>query len=147
MKTPLALAIVAISWMAGATPAVAQVSAEVTVKLPIELSQFGADIPKIKVECTLFSDAITNGTGGGNHYLLKVQEYPMSGGRFSETATIVYSLTQLDNPTGKTANLNCAVFGWNPTGQTWNLFASNQTNPSFKTTTNVSPGIGTVFTW
>jgi hypothetical protein len=123
-------------------------STEVTIKIPVNLTSFGPDVAKVKVWCNLNSDAITNGTGTGNHYLQQVQEIPVSGGQVTTTASLVFSLTQLDNPVGKTANLNCAIQGWSTTEQVWRGFMATSPNPSFKSLSGDAFGtITSSFTW
>ena len=119
----------------------------VTIKIPINLTQFGSDIVKVKVGCTIFSEAITNGTGAANQYMRKEQEVPMSGGKVTETVSLVFSFTQLNNPVGKTATVNCDLTGWSTVDQAWTSFGPNRANPSFRSSTELSGSIGNPFTW
>ena len=145
MKAPLAVAAVAISMLAGAPPCVAQASAEVTIKVPLNLTQFGADIPKVKITCLITSEAITNGTGP--RQMMKEQEVPMTSGKVQETVSIVVSFTQLDNPAGKSALVNCELKGWDVAAQVWSSFGPNRSNPSFRSPTELSPSSTSAFVW
>jgi hypothetical protein len=148
MKTALLLAIVTLSLALPQRSAAQTASAEVTIKFPVNLTSFGPDVAKVRVACTINSDAITNGTGGGNHYVRKEQEFPMSGGQLSTQVSMVFSFTNLDNPVGKSANLSCDIAGWSTTQQNWLLFTPTQANSSFKTSSgDLGVGIGPVFQW
>jgi hypothetical protein len=150
MKTASVLVMMTISFLAVPGTSTAQAaSAEVTIKVPVNLTSFGPDVAKVRVACTINSDAITNGTGGGNHYMRKEQELPISGGQVTTNVSLVFSFTQLDNPVGKTAYLNCTLDGWSTSAQNWLLFVSNQANSSFKTSSggDLSGAIGSPFVW
>jgi hypothetical protein len=138
-----------------ATPALLSaqgVSTEVTFKIPVNLTQLGPDVQKVKVSCSLLSDAIVATTSGatalygGGFEVAKAAELPATGGQVVTTALLVYTLTGLDNPVGKNANLSCILVGWSPTEKTWIVFDPNATNASFRTTTEV-PVLKSSFVW
>jgi hypothetical protein len=149
MKTLSAFALMTITLLAVPGASTAQTaSADVTVKIPVDLKNFGPDLAKVKVECTIISDAITNGTGAGNHYMTKAQELPMSGGAVNTTVSIVFNFTQLDNPVGKPAQLSCNLLGWSTSAQSWiGSPDPNQSNPSFRTIGAIKTSDGSGFSW
>ena len=148
MKTPSVLSILTLGWLlAPASSAAQTVSAQVTVKFPVNLTQFGPDFGKAKVMCDLTSDAITNGISNGNHTIRKEQELPLSGGQVTADVSLVFSLTELNSPTGKVAAVSCVLFAWNASTQLWIVPGPNETNPSFKTSSGSTAGIGNNWIW
>lgn len=147
MKTPALLVILSLVRAAIPAESAAQVSAQVTVKLPVNLTQFGPDLAKIKVTCDIFSDAITNGTSTGNHMIRKEQELPVSGGQVTSDVSLVYSITGLNNPAGTLASVSCSLTGWSTSAQLWLGFSPTETNSSFKTTAVIPGNNGYTFYW
>jgi hypothetical protein len=148
MKTPLALAITTIIFLAAAAPSTAQTaSAEVTLKVPVNLTQFGPDLAKVRVSCDIWSEAITNGTSTGNHMIRKVQELTVSGGKVTTEVNLVFSFTALDNPVGKDAAVTCSLFGSTAAGTSWDDLSPTATNPSFKVSSGSGQNIGVNFKW
>lgn len=138
MTSRFPLAVVTAITMAAPTPGTAQtVSASVTLQVPVNLTQLGPDVEKVRVGCSVNSLAITNGTGTGSHEITKTQELPVSGGSVVTTASLVFSFTQLDNPVGKNATIVCTLNGWSTSQQKWIQFVPGEPNPSFRTTTTV----------
>jgi len=113
----------------------------------VNLTQFGPDLAKIKVSCDLVSDAITNGTSNGNHMIRKEQELPVSGGQVTADVSMVFALTELNSPTGKLASVSCVLFGWSTSAQLWVVPSPTETNPSFKTSSGSTAGIGNNWIW
>jgi hypothetical protein len=147
MKTPSFLVILALARVVVPAESAAQVSAQVTVKFPVNLTQFGPDLAKIKVSCDIFSDAITNGISTGNHIIRKEQELPVSGGQVTADVSLVYSITGLNNPAGTLASVTCILLGWSTSAQIWLSFSPTETNSSFKTTSVIPNNNGSTFYW
>lgn len=121
------------------------VSAEVTIKVPVNLTQLGPDVGKVVVACNIQSSAITNGSPNVNE-VNRFTDVPVSGGQVVTTVTLVFSLTQLNNPVGKTAAVLCNLTGWSTSQQAYVQFGPNSPNPSFRTTTN-PPDLNSTFVW
>lgn len=153
MKHHSALAVMlATSLITPATLSAQSVSTEVTVKVPVNLTQLGPDVQKARVTCSIMSDAITTATTGvissasGGRWVEQSVEFPATGGLVATTASVVFSLSGLDNPVGKNASLSCILTGWSVSEQKWNFFNTSATNVSFRTTTNV-PTLQNTFVW
>jgi hypothetical protein len=146
MNLRLVPALLPIVVMATPASAAAQtVSAEVTLKVPVNLTQFGPDVSKARVGCNIRSDAITN--GDANRSISKLQEVPMSGGQLVTTVSVTFSFTNLDNPTGKTAIVTCSLDGFSTSKQTWLQFTGGATIPDFKTNGSSLGLIDGSFVW
>ena len=157
MKTLFVLAIMTLTLLGAPASSIAQTtSAEVTVKVPVNLTQVGPDVAKVRVACELFSLALTNGTGreisgepgasNPERYLPKYQEFSVSGGQVGTTASLVYS-AQLNNPVGQPASLVCYLQGWSTSAQSWLGFGATAVNPSFKVTATSTTESGQGFVW
>lgn len=144
MNTRTVLSMLALAVVPMAQGSAQVVSTEVTVTAPVDLTQLSPDITKVRVDCVIQSDAITN----GNQFkeITKSQEIPVTGGALKTTASIVFALTNLDNPVGKNATAGCSLWGWSQPGQKWAQFHPAQSDPAFKTNTTV--GLSTkAFVW
>lgn len=95
----------------------AQASIEITVKVPLNLTQLSPDLLKVKVSCTIQTGAIPLGSAS------QTQELPVSGGQVVTTATIVFPLTNLDLSTtwGRNARAICSIQGYS-TATGWHGF-------------------------
>ena len=95
----------------------AQASIEITVKVPLNLTQLSPDLQKVRVSCTIQTGAIP---GGGAS---QTQELPVSGGQVVTTATLVFPLTNLDLSTtwGRNARVVCGIQGYS-TATSWHSF-------------------------
>ena len=145
MTLPRTLAALMMACLTAPSSSAAQTTqAEVTLKVPVNLTQLGPDVSKIIVGCSIRSDAIT--TGGTNREVTRTQELPVSGGAVVTTASIVFSFTGLDNPVGKSASIVCSLNGWSASQGTWTQFTPGAANPAFRTTTTVSM-IDASYTW
>ena len=153
MSPRFVLPVLVAAWLA--TPALVSaqtVSAEVKLNFPVNLTQLGPDVQKVKVTCAIISDAITAGTSGvlssasGGRWVEQSAEFPATGGLVSTNAILTFSLTGLDNPVGKNASISCILVGWSVAEQKWNFFNTAATNVSFRTTTNV-PTLQSSFVW
>jgi hypothetical protein len=120
------------------------VQARVTLNVPVNLTQISPAVPKIQLGCTIRSDAITN---GDEFRQVKVfQEMPITGGQVVATVPVVFNLTALDDPAGKSAYAVCLLLGWSVASQQWEQFHQAAPDPAFKT--NVLVGHSeTTFTW
>lgn len=138
------IAVIVIPAVGGAQTVSTVASAEVTLTAPVDLSQLSPDITKVKVECVIQSDAITN----GNQFkeVSQLVEHPVSGGAVKTTASVVFSLTNLDNPAGKTAKASCMLWGWSQPAQRWAQFHPAQTDKAFQTNVTVASS-NTTFVW
>jgi hypothetical protein len=150
MKSPMTLSLMLISLIAP-RPSAAQVPAEVTLKVPVNLTKLGPDVTRIKVQCSIQSNAITAGEnleylGTSTNTVLQVQEFPVSGGQVVTTASFVFAFTKLDNPVGKTAAAGCNLVGWSESQLRYLQFGPGETNPSFRVTSTVA-GINSYFDW
>jgi hypothetical protein len=127
-----------------ASSAAQTAEAEVTLKVPVNLTQLGPDVSKIRIGCTIRSVAIS--TGNANGEVTNTQEIPVSGGQVVTTASLAFSFTRLDNPVGKSAFITCSLDGWSAPQQAWIQFTGGATNPSFR----ISPSLGLIggaFAW
>lgn len=129
---------------AGAAQAVA--SAQVTVTMPVNLTQLGPGVSKVQVVCNITSAAITNGNGNFKTEMNQTQEYPVSGGAVQTQASLVFSFTNLDNPTGKSANVACSLLGWDQKTASWQQFTAAHADPNFRTNVSVIQ-VMQAFTW
>ena len=132
-------------------------SGDVTFSVPINLTLLQPDVEKVKVECFIFSDAITvnrqpQKTGSGIAYgpgqVSGVQEIPVSAGRAVATANVVVVVAaNLQDPIGKQAQYNCMLRGFSRSQQTWKVFQTTyESNTAFHLTPPAENLRGT-FTW
>jgi hypothetical protein len=142
MKARLMLACMTIILAAPASSAAQTMSTEVTLNVPVNLTQLGPDVAKVRVACSIASSAIITASDKAE----KLQEVPVSGGQVVTTMSLVFSFTGLDNPVGKSATVACAITGFSTSQQTWDPFTQNATNPSFRTTPSIT-FIQTGFVW
>ena len=161
MKLRLALPVVTMVLIGAPVAASAQtVSAQVTLQVPVNLTQFGPDVAKVQVACSITSDPITTSTSIGRdptngkalygtaaHVATLVAEIPMAGGQLVQTAPLVFSFVGLDNPVGKNAAIWCTLFGWSTSQGAWVQFTGGATNVSFKTSGGSGGGIDGAFVW
>lgn len=155
MKTMLAFAFASLASLVVPEVSAGQTTlAQVTAKVPVNLTQFGPDVAKVRVACELYSPALTNGTGrsltgsGVNpqRYLVVDQEVPVSGGQLNTSVSIVFS-AQLDNPVGQSATVSCQLDGWSTSTQSWTWFQPTAANPSFKVSSGIVGQVNSTFTW
>lgn len=149
MKLSFILSIAALAAVATPSAGAAQTlaSTQVTVNVPVNLTQLGPGVSKVQVACIIQSPAITNGTWGGRTDTVRqAQEYPVSGGAVQTQASLVFSLTGLNDPTGKNATVQCSLTGWDQKAASWEQFTANHPDPNFRTNTTVSFEL-TQFVW
>jgi hypothetical protein len=122
----------------------AQVSAEVTLEMPIELAKLSPDITKVRVECRIFSYAIPASTP--NRTAIQSKEFPVVDGALRTMVYLPFSFTGLENPVGQQADLGCTLTGWSQAQQKWDQFRESHPDPVFRT----NPTLNTVngrFVW
>lgn len=121
-------------------------SADVGLDVPVHLSRIAPDVTKVQVTCSITSVAITSGNGSHKSEMFQRQELSVTSGDLRTHAQLLFSFTNLDNPTGKTANVECRLDGWDQRLGAWDAFTDSHPNPSFRT--NVTLGrITTSFVW
>ncbi len=136
MKSQLVLAVLTIGLLAAPASSAAQtVQTEVTLKVPLNLTQLGPDVAKVSLGCAITSAAITT---NANHNVVMIQEVPVSGGQLVTTVAFVFVFTGLDNPVGKSAAIVCDISGFSTSQQAWLQFGENAANPAFRTKPSVS---------
>ena len=135
------------------------VSAQVTLQVPVNLTQFGPDVAKVQVACSVISDPISTSTSYGRasdgtplygtaaHVATLVVEIPMAGGVLVQTAPVVFNFAGLDNPYRKNAAVNCSLMGWSTSQGAWVQFTGGATNLSFKTNGASLGPIDGAFVW
>lgn len=126
-------------------------SADVTFRLPLNLTQLSSDIATIAVFCNIISDAIPpsrpNAKGTTTTGTLSKQvEFPVAGGQLVTTAIVVVPVSGLDNPVGKTANYDCSITGYSTALQQWSRFEEGHTTAAFRLSPT-PPRITGSFVW
>jgi hypothetical protein len=118
----------------------AQTQAQVTLNVPVNLTELAQDISKVRLGCRIQSDPITAPDGVAESFL----EAPTSDGQIVTTLTVVLSFT-MNNPAGKLATVRCNLEGWSLGEQRWGSFGPAQAS-AFKA--NVSLETQTsIFVW
>ena len=148
MRYWFVLTSLAVALSAPSAAAAQSVQTEVTLKVPVNLTDFGPDVAKIRLSCVITSSAITNGSSTGA--IAKYSdEIPMTAGKVATTVSITFSPVALSlNPVGKTASVFCEIAGWSTSLSSWYNFHGGATNPAFKTTTTAGAApLTTSFVW
>jgi hypothetical protein len=150
MKAQMTLSLMLIILVAP-EPSAAQVPAEVTLKVPVNLTKLGPDVTRIRLQCSIQSDAITAGEnleyfGTSTNTVIQIQEFPVSGGQVVTTASFMFGFAKLNNPVGKSAAAGCNLVGWSESQMKYLQFGPGETNPSFRVTSTVT-GINSYFDW
>jgi len=143
MKSRFLLAALTTLLVAVPASSAAQTTAEVTLKVPVILTQLSPDIKWVRVSCTIVSDALIIGNVTYPNLVRKDEDIAVSGGEVVKLVTMVFSLT-LNNPVGKSAQAGCTLQG--ASGVDWLNFNENATNPAFRTKPSVSAS-QSVFVW
>ena len=86
----------------------AQTTTEITVRVPVILTQLAPDVKAVRVTCNLISNELLNATNG-NQLMKSGEDITVSGGEVVKVVTIVLTPV-LQNPAGKTAGLGRG--GW-----------------------------------
>lgn len=112
-------------------------SADVTFRLPLNLTQMSPDIATIAVFCRIESIAIPPARPNARDASpmgtrSKQEELAVSGGQLVATATVVVPVSGLDNPFGKTATYDCSITGFSTSLQRWDLFAESHATAAFR---------------
>jgi len=128
-------------------------STDVTFTIPVKLTKVPAAITKIRVGCTVTSTAILDTPD--SDYKTSDVDYPISGGQFVGTVTIVVHINALNSAAqNSTASYNCQLFGYDPTADVgdreidhgWGRFSPTAITPAFRLSPLLMPLRGT-FTW
>ena len=138
---------------------------DITFTVPLNITQLFGDIVKVRVNCSVMSEAIVvnrvTGKGGvqGPGAVWKEQEFPVSGGKVVTTATIVVSVAgALADAAGKQAAYSCTLSGFSNAQQKWMPFNYamgtaggavdlSATDPAFRLSPPGALGISGTFTW
>lgn len=115
----------------------AQASMEVTLNVPVDLTQLSPELLRIKVGCTIVSRAIT--TPGANGQMTVSQDVAVTNGRVQRTVQLVFQLTGLDKPDENPATTVCALNAYDEVNRTLEQLKPGHPNPIFRT--NVTVGL------
>ena len=136
MKHPSVLAVLALFLAPVARSVSAQTTTEITVKVPVILTQLAPDVQSVRVTCNIISSVLTNATNG-NQLTRPGEDIPVTGGEVVKLVTIVFSVA-LQNPAGQPASVGCWLQGWSASEQKFNYFNEAATNPAFRTKPSVA---------
>ena len=100
--------------------AAAQNPGDITFTVPVTLTQLSSGVSKVRVMCTIISEAITvnrqpvsKGATIQAGTISAQQEFPVTSGEVHATASLVVSTAGvLDNPLGKEATYICGLDGF-----------------------------------
>jgi hypothetical protein len=121
----------------------AQTTTQVTVRVPVILTQLAPDVKSVRVSCNMISNELTNATNGNQ--LGKSEDITVVGGEVLKVVTLVFAVS-LQNPVGKTASVGCWLEGWSASEYKFYYFREDATNPAFRTTPSV-PTLQTSWVW
>jgi hypothetical protein len=132
--------------------AVAQ-SSDVTIRVPLNLTQLAADISRLRVQCSVTSDAFGYDSGGRRIYDAPSGErvINVSNGRVVTTLDVLVpiSSSQFVGPTiGQGASYECVLDAFSTSQQQWDVFSLSHSNPAYRVV--LSPVISLIqgsFTW
>jgi hypothetical protein len=122
---------------------------DVTLQVPLNLTQLSTDIAKILIRCSITSSALRvtePKTGQVGTTLSNRIEVPVTGGRLVTTAKIVFSPQTLVDPTGKSANYQCDLIGFSNSQQNWSPFSDSAPIAAFRLSPTPAPLAGS-FVW
>ena len=134
---------------------------DITFTVPVNITQLLADITRVRVNCSIASQAITT-----NRVVVKgeaqpgqvarAEEIPVSNGQVVRTVTVVVSVAGiLENPAGQQATYVCGLQGYSNSQQRWQPFNGCQssatgnecTDLAFRLSPIQQPGNTGTFTW
>ena len=129
-------------------------SSDVTIRVPLNLTQLGPDISRVRVLCTIRSSVvmvaqITDRYGNVVAGPMGDREVPVSGGQAVATLDIAVPIppTSFTGPSvGENATYECTLTGFSSSGNRWDAFNATHANPAFR----LSPTPGRItanFTW
>ena len=144
MKPWIAVAIVPAFVMAMPVSSSAQTTVQVTLRVPVIVTQLSPDVKVVRVMCNLITDAYTDAykLSNGNQNM-KAVDLTVTGGEVIKLVTIVYDVT-LQNPAGKPANAACWLQGGS---DMTTIFNENASNPAFQTTKTSVNQVQFSFVW
>ena len=129
-RMPAALAALCLLIPAAAT---AQTKAEVTLRVPLNLTKLSTDIERVYVVCTLTSNAFSAaGPGGGS--VNKQLSIPASNGQVVDTASVVFSasLDPAKLRSYPTASYQCRLSGFSASLQRADAFSDSHATAAFR---------------
>lgn len=122
---------------------------DVTFRVPLNLTRISPDIATIVVACRLESAAIGDQNGqpivDRTSRLDRQQEFPVTGGQVITTATIVFSIPSLVDPSRYPAIYGCRLLGITKSGMSGG-FSATSTDLAFRLSPTPAVIEGT-FTW
>jgi hypothetical protein len=114
--------------------------AQLTLNVPVNLTQLAQDIAKIRLGCRIQSDPITAPDGVAESFL----ETPVTDGQIVTTLTMVLGFT-LNTPAGKLATVRCTLEGWSLGEGRWGSFGPEQAS-AFKASVSLETQTS-IFVW
>lgn len=114
-------------------------TATVNISLPVDLSQLGPDVVKVRIRCQLGSSALMTPRE-------QTRDLQVFGGKVQNTVSFSFYLTNLNKPVGKSAYVTCYVNGLSQSRGTYEMFGPQNPFPDFQTDVAVAP-VQTTWTW
>ena len=129
-------------------------SSDVTIRVPLSLTQLAPDISKVRVLCAIRSSVVRVVTtidryGNAIAGPMADRELPISGGQAVVTLDLAVPIppSSFTGPSvGQNATWECGLTGFSTSGNRWDAFNATHANPAFR----LSPTPGTItgnFTW
>jgi hypothetical protein len=118
-------------------------SSDVTLRMPINLTQLSPDIERVRISCKVTSTAISN--PGGE--VQNSQFFTVAAGQVQAIATIVVGIPTLDNPAGKSASYLCWLMGWDRVQSRWDMFRPNSAHVAFRVSPSLEDSLTGSFDW
>ena len=129
-------------------------SSDVTIRVPLNLTQLAPDISRVRVICTVRSPVVRSSSNilvdealiaapAGARYVV------VSGGQAVATLDVAVPIpaSSFTGPAvGQNATWECALTGFSTSGNRWDAFNATHANPAFR----LSPTPGAItgnFTW
>lgn len=144
MRTWLVFAIAPALLIVSPVASPAQTTVQVTLRVPVIVTQFSPDVKYVRVVCNLITDAYTDAykLSNGNQNF-KYEDLAVTGGEVVKLVTIVYDVT-LTNPAGKSARAACWLQGGS---ELTSILNPNSSNPAYRTTSTSVNQVETTFVW
>ena len=146
MKPQLGLAIITTVLLAAPVTSAAQSTVEVTVRVPVILTQFSPDLKSIGVSCSLRSDALINTDPSHPNAVGNNEWITLSSGEAIKVVTMVFSVT-LSNPAGKAASVVCFLHGETTMTDPFAMLNENASNPAYRVTKASVVQVQTDWVW
>jgi hypothetical protein len=149
MNRRILLASLMMFWCLAWPGSAAAQSSDVTLTVPLNLTQVSSQIDKILVSCEISSSAIMLQRSKNTGRVVKWVEIPNVDGRVVTTVTVVLSLpfgSLADDARGQNANYVCYLAGY-PRGESNpRSFSETDPNPALRLSPTPSAIFGS-FTW